>query len=186
MTRSSRLAGSVAMAAMVASLLLPATAGAQQASKSAPLAKELTTLLDQKKIDSIAAKDPAQPDHYVGALYFPGLQLLVVSAKYAVPMYINERFAKKEYRDIYIDLNSASVAGSKVFVEDLKADGLMAQREGDQPFDIYESAGKRTMFDGDFKKQKMTEKEYQDAFAAADEAYAKFLSLLIAEAKKGS
>jgi hypothetical protein len=171
---------------MVASLLLPATGEAQQPSKSAPLAKELTQLLDQKKVDSIAAKDTGQADHYVAALYFPGLQLLVVSAKYAVPMYINERFAKKEYREIYIDLNSASVAGSKVFVEDLKADGLAAEREGDQPFDIFESGNKRTMFDGDYKKQKLTEKEYQDAFAAADEAYAKFLALLITEAKKGS
>jgi len=184
MTRRSRLAGSVAAAAMVANFLLPAIVEAQQASKSAPLARELTQLLEQKKIDSIAGKDPARTDHYVAALYFPGLQLLVVSARYAVPMYINERFAKKEYREIYIDLNSASVAGSKVFIEDLKADGLAAERDGDQPFDIYEAGNKRTMFDGDFKKQKMTEEEYRSAFTAADEDYARNLALLIAEAKK--
>jgi len=185
MTRCSRLAGAITIAATVASLCVPATGAAQQlASKSAPLAKELTTLLDQKKVDSIAARDPSVPDYYVGALYFPGLQLLVVSAKYAVPMYINEKLAKKDYREVYIDLNSASVQGTKTFIEDLRADGLMPDRSGDDPFDIVEMGGKRTMFDGEFKKQQLSEQAYQDAFKAADEAYAKYLSLLIAEAKK--
>jgi hypothetical protein len=185
MTSRSRLAGAVVLAAMVACFCVPATGAAQQlASKSAPLAKELAALLDQKKLDSIAAKDPSVPDYYVGALYFPGLQLLVVSSKYAVAMYINEKLAKKDYREVYIDLNSASVQGTKTFIEDLKADGLLPDRSGDDPFDIVEMGGKRTMLDGDYKKQQLSEQAYADAFKAADEAYAKYLALLIAEAKK--
>jgi hypothetical protein len=185
MTRCSRLAGAIVIAATVASLCVPATGAAQQlASKSAPLAKELTALLDQKKMDAVAARDPSTPDYYVGALYFPGLQLLVVSAKYAVALYITEKIAKKDYREVYIDLNSASVQGTKNFIEDLKADGLLPERSGDEPFDIVEMGGKRTMLDGEYKKQQLSEKDYQDAFKAADEAYAKYLSLLIAEAKK--
>jgi hypothetical protein len=185
MTSRSRLAGAIVVAATVASLCVPATSAAQQlTSKSAPLAKELASLLDQKKIDSIAAKDPSTPDYYVGALYFPGLQFLVVSSKYAVALYINEKLAKKDYREVYIDLNSASVPGTKTFIEDLRADGLMPDRSDDDPFDIVEMGGKRTMFDGDYKKQQMTEQAYAEAFRAADEAYAKYLSLLIAEAKK--
>jgi hypothetical protein len=185
MRRCSRLAGAIVIAATVASLCVPATSAAQQlTSKSAPLAKELAALLDQKKIDAIAAKDASAPDYYVAALYFPGLQLLVVSAKYAVAMYITEKLAKKDYREVYIDLNSASVQGTKNFIEDLKADGLLPDRSGDEPFDIVEIGGKRTMFDGDHKKQQLTEQAYGDAFRAADEAYAKYLSLLIAEAKK--
>lgn len=185
MTSHSRLAGAIVIAATVASLCVPAVGAAQQlVSKSAPLAKELAALLDQKKLDSIAAKDPSAPDHYVGALYFPGLQLLVVSAKYAVPIYINEKLAKKDYREVYIDLNSASVQGTKNFIEDLKADGLLPERNGDEPFDIVEMGTKRTMLDGDYKKQQLTEQAYGDAFKAADEAYAKYLALLIAEAKK--
>jgi hypothetical protein len=172
---------------MVASLFLPSPSPAQEPrSKSAPLAKELVQLIEQQKLDSLAAKDPAVPDHFVGALYFPGLQLLVVSARYSAPPLLNERITKKEYREVYIDLNSASIQETKVFVEDLKADGLFAVRESDQPFDIFEGGGKRTMFDGDWKKQKLSEKEYMDTFAAADEKYAQYLALLIAELKKGS
>ena len=188
MTRRSRRTGQLAVAAMVASLfLLPSPTPAQDLpSTSAPLAKQLVELIERHKLDSVAAKDPAAPDHFVGALYFPGLQLLVVSARYAAPPLLNDRIAKKEYREVYIDLNSASIQETKVFVEDLKADGLFARREEDQPFDIYEGGGKRTIFDGDWKKQKLSEKEYMDAFTSADANYARFLTLLIAELKKGS
>ena len=60
-------------------------AASAQESKSAPLAKQLAAALDAAKLDSIAAKDPAAPDVFVAALYFPGMQLLVVSGKYSVP-----------------------------------------------------------------------------------------------------
>src|SRR5438132_3976604 len=104
---------SVALSAVVAvSLTAPLSA---QESKSAPLAKQLAAALDAAKLDSIAAKDPSAPDVFVAALYFPGSQLLVVSAKYTVPQLLTDRLMKKEFRDVYIDLNSASVPASKVF-----------------------------------------------------------------------
>jgi len=96
----------------------------------------------------------------------------------------DERLSKKEYQDAYIDLNSASLPETKIFVEDLRADGLHVRREGDDPFDIYEGSGRRTMFDGDFKKQKLSEEEYTRLFATADEQYAKMLGALIAQLKK--
>ena len=68
-------------------------------------------------MDSIAAADTSQPGTFVAALYFANTQFLVVSAKYAVPQLLNDRLAKKEYRDVYIDLNSASVPEAKVFIE---------------------------------------------------------------------
>ncbi len=156
-----------------------------QDSKSTPLAKELVALLDQAKSDAIAAKDPSSPDSYVAALYFPGSQLLVVSAKYSVPVLLNEKLSKKDYREIYIDLNSASVPESKVFIVDLLADGLKAKRDEGQPYDTFESATKRLAFDGDWRKQKLTEEEYNKEFADADTLYAKLLQALVAEAKKG-
>ena len=61
----------------VAALGLPAMASAQQTSKSVAVAKELTTLMEQKKLDSIAAKIPGGTDQFAAALYFPGIQLLV-------------------------------------------------------------------------------------------------------------
>ncbi len=170
---------------LLTSLALAQTTAAQE-SKSALLAKELSQLLDQAKLDAIAARESAEPDRYVAALYFPGLQLLVVSARYSVPQLLNEKMTKREYRDIYIDLNSASVPDSKTFVEDLVADGLKAKREENQPFDTYETGSKRIAFDGDWKKQKISEEDYLKAFQAADDRYAKMLSALLAQLKKAS
>src|SRR6267154_25838 len=120
-----------------------------QESKSAALAKELSAPLDAAKLDSIAAKDPAKPDVFYGALYFPGTQLLVVSAQYSAPLAMNERIAKKDYREAYLDLSSASVPGSKIFIEDLGANGLVARPRDNEAFDAFESGGKRISFDGD-------------------------------------
>ena len=170
----------------VLALSVSAVAAAQE-SKSAALAKELSTALDAAKLDSIAAKDPASPDQFYGALYFPGAQLLVVSAKYAAPLAMIEQITKKNYRDVYLDLSSASVAGSKAFVEDLGGDGLIAKPGDNQAPDGYEPAGgKRTAFDGDWKKQQLSEEDYLKTFTAADAAYSEMLKALIAQAKKPS
>jgi hypothetical protein len=170
----------------VLALSVSAAVSAQE-SKSAALAKELSTALDAAKLESIAAKDPASPDQFVGALYFSGVQLLVVSAKYAAPAAMGDQIAKKNFREVYLDLSSASVPGSKVFVSDLGANGLIAKPEDNQPFDTYEAAdGKRTAFDGDWKGQQLSEDDYMKAFAAADTAYSEMLKALIAEAKKSS
>ena len=102
-------------------LLVAVPVGAQE-SKSAVLVKQLTAALDAGKLEAIAAKDPSAPDVYCAALYFPNAQLLVVSAKYTAPQLLDARLAKKEYRDTYIDLSSASVPTSKVFVQDAAAE----------------------------------------------------------------
>jgi hypothetical protein len=170
---------------VVLAVAVSTTALAQE-SKSAALTKELSAALDAAKLDSIAAKDPAKADVFYGALYFPGIQLLVVSAQYAAPMAMNDRIAKKDYREAYLDLSSASVPGSKVFIEDLGANGIVAKpREGEPP-DGYDVAGKRISFDGDWKKQQLSEDDYMKAFAAADEKYSQMLTALIAQAKKSS
>jgi hypothetical protein len=171
--------------AAVVSLAIAGPAFAQQ-SKSAALTKELSAALDAAKLDSIAAKDPEKPDVFFGALYFPGVQLLVVSAQYAAPAHMAETIAKKEYREAYLDLSSASVAASKVFITDLGADGLVAKPKDNEAFDTYEVAGKPIAFDGDWKKQKMSEEDYMKAFADADARYSQVLAALIAQAKKTS
>lgn len=157
-----------------------------QAGKSAALAKQLAAALDAAQLDSIAAADPSKPDTFVGALYFKGLQLLVVSAKYSAPQILTERVGKKEYRDIYMDLNGASIPETKIFIEDLGADGLTPDHDDNTPFDASEVAGKRTAFDGDWKRQQMSEDDYKKAFAAADDAYAEMLTALLAQVKKSS
>ena len=159
---------------------------AQQEPKSAPLARQLASALAAAKLDSVAAKDPTHADTYVGALHIPGLQLLVIAAQYPAPTLLDPRLAKGEYRDIYIELNSAGVAGSKVFVEDLNANGLFARPPDNSPMDMYEASGKRTMFDGEWDRQKMSQQEYMKVFSGADERYAEMLTALIAQLKKSS
>jgi hypothetical protein len=136
------------------------------------------------KLDAIAAADPSDPGSFVAALYFQGAQLLVVSAKYSAPPLITAKLAKKDYREIYIDLNAASVAGSKIFVMDAGCDGLVA-KPGDGAPDTWEVGTTSRVFDGDYKKAKLSEDEYGKAFAAADEKYAQILALLTAQASKG-
>ena len=51
---------------------------------------------------------PDSREEFVGALTFPG-QLMVVWAKTSAPAVVNEKLIKKEYREVYIDLNSASI-----------------------------------------------------------------------------
>jgi len=169
----------------VVAVSLSAPALAQEA-KSASLAKQLAAALDAAKLDSVAAKDPGAPDIFIGALYFPGVQLLVVSAKYTAPVLLVDKLAKKEYRDVYIDLNSASVPETKVFVEDLGADGLKAERVENQPYDTFEVGGKRVMFNNDWKQQKLSKEDYMKAFTADDERYSQLLSALLAQLKKTS
>ena len=172
---------------LVAAALVVSTAPAlAQESKTGQLATELAKLLDQMKADSVAARVPGAPDHYVGALYFPGSQLLVVSARYQVPELINTKLATKAYRDVYIDLNSASVPNTKVFVSDLGCNGLRPRRDDNQPYDTIEMAGKNYNFDGDWKKSKLSEEEYMKSYQQAEQEYAKMLQALLTELKKTS
>jgi hypothetical protein len=169
----------------VLSVLLVSGASAQ-GTKSPALARELAAALDAGKLTSLAAKDPDQPDRYIAALYFAGSQLLVVSARYSAPLLLNDKLAAKDFREIYIDLNSASIPDSKVFIEDPGADGLKVKRADGQPPDTSETGGKRSAFDGDWKGQKVSEEEYLKAFSAADEQYARILTVLITAIKKAS
>jgi hypothetical protein len=156
-----------------------------QDSRSAALAKELTILLQEKKLDSVAARSPAAPDQFVAALSFPG-QLLVVSARYVSPAVLNEKIARSEYRDVYIDLNAASIPESKLLFSDLGADGFKATRAANTPFDTHDGNGKAIRFDGNWKEDKMSEQDYMKAFAQADEGYTSALQVLIAALKKTS
>jgi hypothetical protein len=170
------------VAALIAlpSFALPAFA---QESRSAALAKELTTLLEAKKLDSIAARAANDSDQYVAALYFPG-QLLVVSARYSAPPVLNEKIARNEFKDVYIDLNAASIPESKVLIADLGADGLRPKREANQPFDTRDVHNKGIRFDGNWREDKMSEADYMKAFTEADEGYIAALEVLIGALKK--
>ena len=168
---------------LLCALVVPSAALAQE-SKSAALATELTRLLDQAKLDSIAAKhDPA--GQYVSALYIAGSQLLVVSAKYSQPARIDYLLGEKKYQEIYQDLNSAAERQSKVFVMDLGANGLRFKREKNE-LDTADLAGKSVVFDGDWGKAKISEAEYRKTFESTDTQYMEMLQALVAALKKPS
>ncbi len=169
---------------VLASLLaLPLPALAQD-SKSAALASELSKLLDAQKLGSVAAKRGT--DQYVGALYFPGSQLLVIGAKYSTPARIEYLLGQKQYSEVYADLSSASEQESKVFVMDLGANGLRFRRENNQPFDTADVGGRSVMFDGDWDRAKLSEAEYRKTFESTDDQYSQMLQALIAALKKTS
>lgn len=170
------------VAAVVTAVCWPWSAAAQD-SKSAALAQELAQLMGSRKLDSVAAKGASGEDRFVAALFFPG-QLLVVSARYEVPMYVEQKIAKQQYRDVYIDLNAASIAGSKVLVTDGGANGLMAQRLEGQAFDIWDTGARVLRFDGNWDAQKMSEQEYMKTFADSDAQYAIMLQALLRRLKQ--
>lgn len=182
--QSGRRPTTAAAVALMCALVVPSLAAAQSSGPlSAAAAKELAAALDAAKLDSIAAADPSDPQSFAAALYFPGAQLLVVSAKYSAPSLLLDKMSSRNYRDVYIDLNSASIQGSKVFIIDQRCDGLVFEPDGDQVADTYEFGASQVAFDGEWKKAKLSEEEYRKAFQEADAKYAKILALLTAQAK---
>ncbi len=147
---------SVALAA-VAVVLSGSVALAQE---SGSLATELSEALSAAGLDAIAAQDTEGEDRFVAALAFPG-QLLVVSARYEVPMYVRQKIEAAQYREVYIDLNAASIAETKVLITDIGADGLTAS-------DMVDTGSGPAPFTGD---------------AEADAQYARMLRALIEQAR---
>jgi hypothetical protein len=177
-----RLAALVLVIAFASLVTLSAGSGGQGEGATPPLAKELASLLQGKKLDVVAAR--LDGDTFVAAMLIPGSELLVVSGKYSAPALINEKILNRKYRDAYMDLSTASVADSKLLVEDLKADGLRAEKQKDG-FDIVtRGTALPTQFNGEWKKQNMSQEAYMKAFQDAETAYQAMLRALVAELKK--
>jgi hypothetical protein len=175
----------IALCAVLLASVVGSTLVAAQESRSIALVKELTALMEQRKLDSVAARHPAAPDQFVAALFFPG-QLLVMSARTTAPSLLNEKLVRREFRDIYIDLNSASIPESRIMITDGGADGLRPRREPNQPFDTFDAEGKSIRFDGNWREDRMSEQQYMKLFAEADEAYVTALQALLDELRKTS
>ena len=163
-------------------VLLPSV-GAAQGSKSAAVAKELVQVMEQKKLDSIAAKVTGGDGNYAAALYFPNVQLLVISGFYSAPQLMDSRLTAKQYRETYMELSGTVTPATKIFVQDMGDPGL-SQKKQENMYDTWNRGGKIVMFDGEPDKQKMSDADYQKSFGAADEEYAKILGALLVEAKK--
>ena len=174
----STVSGGWLLAVLVVVVLgAPGQAGAQD-SMSAPLAAELAEVLAAANLDAVAARD-GDSDRFMAALAFPG-QLLVVSARYEAPVYVVEKIGAQQYRDVYIDLNAASIANTKILVTDVGADGLAA---GGGTVDVYDDGSQVLRFDGDPGGQGLSRDAYDEAFAEADEQYSRMLEALLSQAR---
>src|SRR5918996_6252857 len=120
---------------------LASSAAAQTPSKSAAIAKELTQVMESKKLDSIAAKLPTGDGLFAAALYFPNVQLLVISGHYSAPRLMEPRLVAKQYRDTYMELSGTVTPDTRVFVQDMGEPGL-TQKKQDNLYDTWTRAGK--------------------------------------------
>ena len=166
---------------LLTGLAIPAFA--QDPQSSAP-ARELAELMSNRKLDSFATRLTDGGGDFAAVLSFPG-QMIVVWAKFSAPRVLNERLLNRQYREVYIDLNSASDPDTRNMVTDIGADGLN-RGEKNQAADSHDVGDKTMLFDGSWREDKMSEAEYDKAYAESDAAYAKVLGVLLAELKKAS
>jgi hypothetical protein len=147
-------------------------------SQSAPLAKQLVTAMAGAGLDAIAARDPASPDRFIAALVFPDSQLLVVSAPSPSPAALDAYLTQRQYRDVYTALQQTSIKEGKLFIQDLGCDGLRPGTDGSVDI-MYEHVTAQTIFDGNWKKQGLTDSAYQARFRDADARYSHMLTALL-------
>lgn len=169
----------------VACILAAATSAgaAEQAGQSAARVKELTAVLAGQSRTAIAARDPDSPDTFVAALYYPGVQLLVVAGRAPVPAALDNSITRKDFQDVYAALQDGGVKDSRVFFQDLGADGLHAEGSGNVDV-LYQHGAQEILFDGNPRRQKLSAKAYQDKFDKADALYARLIGVLLEQAKR--
>lgn len=147
-----------------------------QESVSATLAAELTSLMAGRQLEALAGKDTIDADRYVAALAMPG-QLLVVSARHATPVHLETKIAAGEFREVYLDLNGASLAGTRILITDAGANGLRAMHE---TVDVVDRGAAGTIrLDGNPSGQRLSRTAYRSAVADADAQYARMLRVLL-------
>ena len=152
--------------------------------RSPALAKQLVGLMADRGLATIAAKDPDATDRFVAAMAFPDVQLLVVAARYPAPALIQGRLAAKQFSDVYAELQSAPIKESKLFFQDLGCDGLGGN--GEKVDVMYERGTEQTLFDGDWKKARLSKAAYDEKMSTADAQYSRLLEILIAGVKGSS
>jgi hypothetical protein len=166
----------------LASLLIPLLwAGATTASADAAsqdLATKLMSLMADRGLQSVATRDPAAPDRFVAAMAFPGVQLLVVAGRHRTPTVVESQLAYKQFGEVYAEMQSAAIPESKLFIQDMGGDGFGGATG---LVDVmYEQGTKQTIFDGDWKRMKLSREAYAKNLSHADERYTQLLTLLVA------
>ena len=159
--------------------LFVTTAGLSTAGTSAELATDLVKLMEQRNLDTIAAAHPADAGRFVAAMHIKGVQLLVISGRYSAPALLKEHLVKGDYRQVYLDLNSAADKQGRLFITDSQANGLRAAPEKNAPFDIsWRDMTAQILYNNDWKSQKLNEAAYRKRFTEDETEYAAMLEIL--------
>ncbi len=183
-----RIAEWTLMAGLVL-MCIAGTASAQASEDTAQAAQRLVEVLTPQAEGFapryMAAADPTDADRFVAAMLIPGVQLVVVSADYKVPVLLRERLLTGKYQDAYIDLSTATDAASRLIIEDIQADGLAFKPpKGVASGDLIARDGKDLRLDGQWRNKRMKEDEYRAAFDEARADYVRIVGLLLAQAKQ--
>ena len=174
MARKTRFAARMLMLGVAVGVGAAAEARAQGATSPA-MARELASLLTERQLDAFAVQDPAAPNRFLAALLIPGAQMLVVSAEYPNPGELQAQLAQKNYRDVYTALHQPAAASSRFFLIDGGCNGVSAGGDGTDV--LYEKGTAQTVFDGDWKKQGVSEATYRERFENAEKRYSRVLGL---------
>jgi hypothetical protein len=169
--------------------LAVASAGyaASEESPTAPLARELTSFMKVRGLESVAAHLGPGDQRFVAALYLPNQMLIVIAADYSAPALLKEKILLDRFRDAYLDLSGATIPASRVVIQDLGADGLRARPDTGQSVDVYTRGSESPyVLDGDWKRHKLREDAYRAMVTEATSEYERMLKALIAEARDDS
>jgi len=180
---------SAIVAAACVSAVVPAVVSAQAVEETAAAAQELTAALEGQAEGFaprfIATDDPTDPDRFVAAMLLPGIQLVIVSAEYPVPVLLRERVYTRKYRDAYQDLSAASIEETRLVIDDPLANGLAARPAKGQSVSGTVSRGDEAPFpfDGQWRRRRVSEADYMARFQETRKEYLRLVKLLIAQAK---
>jgi hypothetical protein len=174
MAGKARLVARLLMLGVAAGAVTAAAARAQGAASPA-MARELASLLSERQLDAFAVQDPQAPNRFLATLLIPGAQMLVVSAEYPNPAELQAQLAQKNYRDVYAALHQPASASSRFFLIDVGCNGVSTGGDGIDV--LYEKGTAQTVFDGDWKKQGVSEATYRERFQDAEKRYAHVLGV---------
>ena len=159
---------------------LSTNAAAQETRPAASpvLVKQLVAAMAARQIDTMAAVDPEEPGRLLGALIV-GDQLMVISTRHKAAEYLELQIGKRQFREVYMSLQDGNSEG-RLFFHDLGCDGF-----GSGDLDIfYEGAKGRTMLDGNWIAQGLSEADYTEKRRVAEEKYVEALTALLEAVKK--
>ena len=149
--------------------------------RSTSSVKSLITSMSGKGLQAIAAPHPSEAGRYVAARLYPGVQLLLISARTNAASYMDAKLAEGAYIDVYASLHQG-IPESKLFIQDMGADGLRGA-EGGLADIVYERGKDQHVLNGDHRAAKMSAPEYSKLVSTLDGRYVELLAVLTEGAK---